>query len=57
MKKSEKKVEALLAKETGWQAVYIVSGEQGLYEKYGFEKVGDFETIYGTTEQLFQIAV
>lgn len=45
------------AKETGCQAVYIVSGEQGLYEKYGFEKIGDYETIYGTTEQLFQIAV
>ena len=45
------------AKESGCQAVYIVSGEQGLYEKYGFEKIGDYETIYGTTEQLFQIAV
>lgn len=45
------------AKESGCQAVYIVSGEQGLYEKYGFEKIGDYETIYGTAEQLFQIAV
>ncbi len=45
------------AKESGCQAVYIVSGEQGLYEKYGFEKTGDYETIYGTAEQLFQIAV
>jgi ribosomal protein S18 acetylase RimI-like enzyme len=24
-----------------------MSGEQGLYEKYGFTKLGDFETIYG----------
>ena len=45
------------AKEIGYPSVYIVSGEQGLYEKYGFEKIGDYETIYGTTEQLFQIAV
>lgn len=56
---SERMIRSALgyAKETGCQAVYIVSGEQGLYEKYGFEKVGDFETIYGTAEQLFQIAV
>ena len=45
------------AKEIGYPSVYIVSGEQRLYEKYGFEKIGDYETIYGTTEQLFQIAV
>ncbi len=29
-------------------------GEQGLYEKYGFVKIGDFKTIYGTEDQLFQ---
>ena len=34
-----------------------MSGEQGLYEKYGFEKIGDFETIWGTTDQLFQKTV
>ncbi len=45
------------AKEIGYQTVYIVSGEHGLYEKYGFEKTGDYETVYGLTEQLFQIAV
>ena len=56
---SERMIRSALgyAKETGCQAVYIVSGEQGLYEKYGFEKIGDFETVYGTAEQLFQIAV
>ena len=30
-----------------------MSGEVGLYEKYGFEKLGDYATIYGTTDQLF----
>ena len=37
----------------GFEKVYIMSGERGLYEKYGFEKVGDFETIYNTVDQLF----
>ena len=37
----------------GFEKVYIMSGEHGLYEKYGFEKVGDFETIYNTVDQLF----
>ena len=41
----------------GFQEVYVMSGEQGLYEKYGFEKTGDYETIYGTTEQLFRRAL
>ncbi len=31
-----------------------VPGEQGLYEKYGFMKLGDFETIYGGMDQLFE---
>ena len=42
------------AKESGYRSLYIMSGEQGLYEKYGFEKIGDYETIYGTTDQLFR---
>lgn len=42
------------ANELGYDVVYIMSGEQGLYEKYGFQKLGDYETIYGTTEQLFE---
>lgn len=37
----------------GFEKVYIMSGEHGLYEKYGFEKIGDFETIYNTVDQLF----
>lgn len=39
---------------TGYEYVYIISGEAGLYEKYGFEKIGDVDTIYGSVEQLFQ---
>ena len=42
------------AKELGFPAVYLMSGEHGLYEKYGFEKIGDFRTIFGTMDQLFQ---
>ena len=30
-----------------------MSGEIGLYEKYGFVKLGDYETIYGSVDQLF----
>ncbi len=37
----------------GFQKIYIMSGEIGLYEKYGFKKLGYYETIYGTTDQLF----
>lgn len=33
----------------GFSIVYIMSGEVGLYEKYGFEKIGDYAAIYGTT--------
>ena len=42
-----------LAKEQGFSKIYIMSGEVGLYEKYGFEKLGDYATIYWTTDQLF----
>lgn len=41
------------AKELGYKKVYIMSGEIGLYEKYGFVKLGDYETIYGFIDQLF----
>jgi len=41
------------AKGLGYSKLFIMSGEQGLYEKYGFEKIGDYKTIYGTTDQLF----
>ena len=41
------------AKGLGYRKLFIMSGEQGLYKKYGFEKIGDYKTIYGTTDQLF----
>lgn len=39
----------------GYRKAYIMSGEQGLYEKYGFQKLGDYRTIYGSIDQLFSI--
>lgn len=41
------------ALQLGKQKVYIMSGEKGLYEKYGYRKLGDMETIYHTVDQLF----
>lgn len=53
---SEKMIEVAseYAKSTGYETIYILSGEVGLYEKYGFEKISDEETVYGTVDQLFQ---
>ena len=42
-----------VAKEQGFSAIYLMSGEVGLYEKYSFTKVGDYKTIYGSVDQLF----
>ena len=41
------------AKSIGYRKVYIMSGEKGFYEKYGFELIGEYETIYDWTDQLF----
>ncbi len=41
------------AQALGYEKIYIMSGEIGLYEKYGFEKLGNYETIYDTIDQLF----
>lgn len=38
----------------GYEYVYLLSGETGLYEKYGFTKIGDSDTIFGTTDRLFR---
>lgn len=43
----------LYARKLGYEKVYILSGEIGLYEKFGFEKLGDYKTIYGAVDQLF----
>ena len=45
------------AKDIGYEAMYIVSGEHGLYEKYGFEEIDELETIYGDVDQLFKKAI
>lgn len=37
----------------GFHKMYIMSGEIGLYEKFGFEFLGMYQTIYDTEEQLF----
>lgn len=41
------------AKDLGYEKVYIMRGEIGSYEKYRFVKSGDYETIYGSIDQLF----
>ena len=41
----------------GYEKIYLMSGEKGLYEKYGFEKIGDYETVNGTVDQLFVKAI
>ena len=41
------------AQSLGYRQIYIMSGEIGLYEKFGFQKIGDYETIYDRIDQLF----
>jgi len=41
------------AREIGFREIYVMSGETGLYEAYGFSPVGMYPTVFGTTEQLF----
>ncbi len=43
-----------LAGEMGYPSVYVMSGEKGLYEIYGFRYIGEFETVYGTRDGLYQ---
>lgn len=52
---SEKMIDAVsdYAASLGYEKLYIMSGETGLYEKYGFTRLGDYMTIYGTTDGLF----
>ena len=45
------------AKELGYQTVYLKSAHRGLYEKYGFEKIGDFTPVIGPADQLFKIDI
>lgn len=41
----------------GYGSVYLMSGEHGLYEKYGFEKIGEYKTIFGDVDQLFRVSI
>lgn len=41
------------AKELGYEKIYLMSEEKGLYEKYHFSVIGEFKTIYGDISQLF----
>ncbi len=41
------------ARTLGYRKIYIMSGEEGLYEKFGFIAIGEYETIYDWTDQLF----
>ena len=45
----------IYAKELGYQTVYLKSEHRGLYEKYGFVKVGEFTPVVGPADQLFRI--
>ena len=52
---SGKLIEAALdyAKSLGFERVYLVSGEKGLYEKYGFQKLEERMASYGKPAQIF----
>ncbi|MDR2513679.1 MAG: GNAT family N-acetyltransferase [Christensenellaceae bacterium] len=43
-----------LAKELRFRAAYLVSGDTGLYEKYGFEPVAMTDTPWGRREPVFR---
>ncbi len=45
------------AKAIGFDKVYLVSGEKGLYEKYGFVKLEERKDIFGRDEQIFCIEI
>lgn len=45
------------AKKLGFSIVYLVSGERGLYEKYGFLKIADKKDFGGRDEQIFSITI
>ncbi len=45
------------AKSLGFSRVFLVSGEKGLYEKYGFIKIEDVKDPLGRDEQIFFIDI
>lgn len=54
---SEKLIQAALnyARTLGFQTVYIVSREEGLYKKYGFELLTKQPNEHGLEDQIFKI--
>lgn len=56
---SGKLIEKVLeyAKKIRFSEVYICSEEQGLYEKYGFKKMGEAKDYWGNMEQIFRIKI
>lgn len=40
-------------KENGFSDVHVVSGEVGLYEKYGYRALSQSETVHGGVETVF----
>lgn len=45
------------AKTLGFSDIYLVSGERGLYEKYGFRKLEERPDAWGNMEQIFMISI
>ena len=52
---SQKMIEAACeyAESIGFEKIYLMSAEHGLYEKYGFDMIGEYDTVFGTRDQLF----
>lgn len=52
---SQKMIDAVMTYvgEIGFSEAYLMSGETGLYEKYGFRMIGTYPTIFGKTDLLF----
>ena len=48
---------AAYAHKQGFRTVYVVSGEKGLYEKYGFVPFRTTDTAYGATNTVFRKAL
>ena len=56
---SEKLIASVLqyAKDRGYQKIYLKSEHHGLYEKYGFRKIADFDPEIGLANQLFEMNI
>ena len=56
---SQRLIDAALryAKQLGYHKVYLKSEHRGLYEKYGFRKIAEFEPESGAADQLFETEI